>query len=95
MADTISVRGHDWDEWNASPLSVLANVSPAERVLIVDEANRWCRRCGMYESRPATEAEQEQAIAVYLGEAEKEWADPQKRRHLERIGRGQNGGMKK
>lgn len=64
-----------------------------ERLLVVDDATRWCRRCGAHESRLATEAEQEQAIAEYLAEAEEEWADPRKRRHLKRMGGRQNGGM--
>ncbi len=48
----------------------------------------------MYDSRLATEAEQERGIAEYLAEAEKEWADPKKRRHLKRTGGGQNGGIR-
>ena len=89
MANMICrLRGHAWDEWIASPLSVPANVPPAERLLDVVEATRWCWRCHTYESRLATEAEQEQAIAEYLAEAANEWADPRNRRYLKWRGDG-------
>jgi hypothetical protein len=46
----------------------------------------------MVDSRAATEAEAEQAIANHLEQAEKEWSDPETQRHLKALGvSGQNG----
>ena len=42
----------------------------------------------MWDSRAATEAEAERAIAEYLAQAEKEWADQRTRRHLRWMGGG-------